>query len=59
MDYDYFSKIHKLIARDSSRYIELEKLDLKKQINFIGRLEREATMLFIIEKTEETASTFL
>ena len=40
MDYEYFSKHYKLIAIDLSKQIELEKPDLKQQINFIGRLER-------------------
>ena len=58
LDYEYFSKHYKLTAIDLSKQIELEKPDLKQQINFIGRLERDegATMLFIIEKSEETTS---
>ena len=40
LDYDYFSKHYKLIAIDLSKQIELENPDLKQQINFIGRLER-------------------
>ena len=40
LDYEYFSKHYKLIAIDLSKQIELEKPDLKQQINFIGRLER-------------------
>ena len=37
---------------DLSKQIELENPDLKQQINFIGRLERDegATVFFIIEK---------
>ena len=56
LDYEYFSKHYKLIAIDLSKQIELENPDLKQQINFIGRLERNegATMFFIIEKSEET-----
>ena len=40
--------------------MELENPDLKQQINFIGRLERNegATMFFIIEKSEETTLEF-
>ena len=54
LDYEYFSK-HKLIAIDLSNQIELENPDLKQQINFIGRLDEDnATMFFIIEKSEET-----
>ena len=51
-----------------SKQIELENPDLKEQINFIGRLERNdgvledrndgATMFFIIEKSEETTFEF-
>ena len=50
LDYEYFSKHYKLIAIDSRKQIELENPDLKQQINFIGRLEEDATMFFIIEK---------
>ena len=49
MDYKYFSKHCKLIA-----------IDLKQQINFIGRVtENEgATMFFIAEKSEEATFEF-
>ena len=52
LDYEYFSKHYRIIAIDLSKQIELENLDLKQLINFIGRLERNevATMFFIIEK---------
>ena len=39
-----------LIAIDLSKQIELENPDSEQQINFIGRLEKDATMSFIIEK---------
>ena len=63
LDYEYFSKHYKLIAisnliSDLSKQIELENLNLKQQINFIGRLEEDATILFIIEKKEETTFAF-
>ena len=60
LDYEYFSKHYKLIAIDLSKQIELENPDLKQQINFIGRLERNegATRFFIIEKPEETNFEF-
>ena len=56
MDYEYFSKHFKLIATDLSKQIKLENPDLKQQIDFIGRLERNegATMFFIIEKKRRT-----
>ena len=39
--------------------MELENFDLKQKINFIGRLdENNTTMLFIIEKKEETTFDF-
>ena len=40
--------------------MELENLDLKQKINFIGKLERNegATMFLIIEKSEETTFEF-
>ena len=59
LDYEYFSKHYKLIAIDLSKQIELENPDLRQQINFIGKLEDdEATMFFIIEKSEETTFEF-
>ena len=37
LDYEYFLKHYKLISIDLSKQIELENLDLKQQINFIGK----------------------
>ena len=55
--HDYFSKHFKLNAIDISKQIELENLDLKQQINFIGKLEDdEATIFFIIEKSGKIAT---
>ena len=50
-----FINCHKL-----SKQIELENPDLKQQIKFIGSLKRNegATIIFIIEKSEETTSEF-
>ena len=59
LGYEYFSKHYKLTAIDVSKQIELENPDLKQQINFIGKLEDdEATMFFIIKKSEETTFEF-
>ena len=60
LDNEYFSKNCRLIAIDLSKQIDLENPDLKHQINFIGRLERNggATMFFIIEKSKETTFEF-
>ena len=59
LGYEYLSKHYKLIAIDLSKQIELEIPDLKQQINFIGKLEdHKATMLFIIEKSEEATFEF-
>ena len=60
LHYEYFSKHYKLIAINLNKQVELEKPDLKQQINFIGRLEREGgtTMFFIIKKSEETTFQF-
>ena len=59
LDYEYFKDHYQLIAIDLSKQIELERFDLKQQINFIGRLEENnATMFFIIEKKEETTFDF-
>ena len=40
--------------------MELENPNVKQQINFIGKLEsnEEATLFFIIEKSEETTPNF-
>ena len=61
MDYEYFSKHYKLIAIDLSKQIELENPDLKQQINFIGRRERNegAAMFSINGKSEETTFEFV
>ena len=59
LDFEYFKDHYKLIAIDVSKQIELENLDLKEQINFIGRLEENnATKFFIIEKKEENTFDF-
>ena len=59
LDYEYFSKHYKLIAIDLTKKSELENPDLIQQINFIARLEKDnATMFFIIEKSEETIFDF-
>ena len=58
LDYEYFSKHYKLIAIDLSKQIELENPDLKQQINFIERLDEDATMFFVIDKKEETTFDF-
>ena len=59
LDYEYFKDHYTLIAVNLSKQIELENLDLKQQIDFIGRIkENNATMFFIIEKKEETTFDF-
>ena len=60
LDYDYFSNYYKLISINLSKQIELENLDLKHEINFIGKLEENngAKMFSIIEKSEETTFNF-
>ena len=50
LDYNNFKDHYKLIPVDLSKQIESENTNLKQQINFIGRLEENATMFFIIEK---------
>ena len=61
LEYQYFSKHYKLTAIDLRNQIELESPDLKQQINFIGRLQRNegAAMFFIIKKSEETTFEFV
>ena len=58
LDFAYFKKHYKLIAIDLSKQTKLKD---QQQINFIGKLENqnhEATMFFIIEKSEETTFNF-
>ena len=58
LDFAYFKENYKLIAIDLSKQTKLKDLEL---INFIGKLENQeppATMLFIIEKSEETTLIF-
>ena len=58
--YEHFSKYYKLIAIDLSKQIELESFDLKRQIHFITKLEKDnrTTTFFIVEKSEETSDSF-
>ena len=60
LDYDYFKKCYRLIVVDLSKQHELEENKIvRQQINFIGKLQKEATLFFIIEKKEETIIDFL
>ena len=52
------STLYKLIAVDLNKEIDLESSDLKQQINFIGTLDKDSKMFFIIEKSEETTVDF-
>ena len=55
LDYEYFSTHYKLIAIDLSK----QKADLEnQQINFIGKLEQNATIFFIIEEKHQTELEF-
>ena len=59
LDYEYFSKHYKPIAIDLSKQIvKLEKTDLKHQINFIGKLEQNATIFLTLEKKKRQFLTF-
>ena len=60
LDYEYFSKNYKLIAIDWSKKSDLENPDLKQQINFIGRLERNegAIMLFTLKSLKKQPLNF-
>ena len=50
-NFEYFCEHYKLITIDLSK----QKSDLKnQQINFIGRLEQNATIFFIVEEKETT-----
>ena len=55
-NFEYFCEHYKLIAIDLSK----QKSDFKnQQINFIGRLEQNATIFFIVEEKETTGLNFL
>ena len=55
-NFEYFCEHYKIIATDLSK----QKSDLKnQQINFIGKLEQNATIFFIIEEKETTGLNFL
>ena len=58
LDFAYYKKHYRLIAIDLSKQTKLKD---PQQINFIGKLLRNpgATMIFIIEKSEETTFNFL
>ena len=58
LDYEYFSKHYKLIAIDLSKQIKFKNPNFKQKINFIGKLENDRAMFFIIEKSEETTLWF-
>ena len=54
LDCEYFSKDYKLIAIGLSKQIELENPNLKQQINFIERLERnEGATMFLSLKCQK------
>ena len=57
LDFAYFKGNYKLIAIDLSKQTNLRD---RQQINFIGKASYifVATMFFIIEKSEETTSSF-
>ena len=58
LDYEYFSEHCKLIAIDLSKQIELGNLNLKQQINFIGKIEDDRAAMFFIMKSEKAAFEF-
>ena len=55
LDYDYFSTQYKLIVVDLSKQNSNSE---KQQINFIRKLEQDATIFFIIEEEEQTILNF-
>ena len=58
IDFGYFLKNYKLLAVDLSKQTKSKD---PQQINFIGKLDEAngATIIFIIEKSEETTFNFL
>ena len=53
LDYKYFSKHYKLMAIDLRKQIEQENLDLKRQINFIDKLEEDEATMFLLLKNQK------
>ena len=53
LDYEYFKDHYKLIAINLTKQSELENNDVRQQINFIGRLEEDATMFFLLRKKKQ------
>ena len=54
--YEYFCTHYKLIAIDLNR----QRSDFKnQQINFIGKLEQDVTIFFVIEEKHTTGLEFL
>ena len=53
MDYEYFSKHYKLFAIDVSKQIQLEHLDWKQKIKFIGRLERNGGAVMMLRNLKK------
>ena len=58
LDYEYFKDHYQLIAIDLSKQIELENPDLRQQINFIGRLEEQCSLLLRKKKKPLLISHF-
>ena len=59
LNFAYYKENSRLIATDFSKQTKLKD---QQQINFIGQLEGQdngVTMVFIIEKSEETTFEFL
>ena len=59
LNFAYYKENSRLIATDLSKQTKLKD---QQQINFIGQLEGQdngVTMVFIIEKSEETTFEFL
>ena len=63
LDHEYFSTHYKLIAIDLSKqrpdFENQKKSEFEnQQINFIGKLEQNATIFFIIEEKHKTGLEF-
>ena len=58
LEYEDFSKHYKLIAIDLSKPIELENLDLRQKINFIGKLEAVKQQSFSLLRNQKNSFEF-
>ena len=58
LDYNDFETYHKMIPINLSKQQTLDDPKAIQQINFTRNLEKQSTIFFIIEESEETVEDF-